>query len=126
VVEQLAKHWGTERVAIGPELSFADGIEAGRWLLQQPMRIHPRCADGIEALRQYHYGWDEDRKVLSRLPEHDWSSHTADAFRYLAQVVKHSGLIVPKKRPEKPTYVLPVRPTIDQLFESMPKPSGRI
>ena len=76
------------KVQIGPPLSLLDGIQAARWLLEQPVRFHPRCAEGIEALRAYHYEWDEDTKTFSRKPAHDWSSHTADAFRYAACVFK--------------------------------------
>jgi hypothetical protein len=101
ILEQAMQHW-PGKVAIVPQLSIADGLQAGRWLLQQPMRIHPRCGEGIEALRQYHYEYDEDTKAFGMKPEHDWSSHTADAFRYLACVVKHSELITRKAAPPKP------------------------
>ncbi len=106
-------------VAIGPELFVADGIQASRWLLEQPTtRFHPRCSaitgpediDGIEALRAYKYEYDEEKKVYKKTPLHDWSSHSADAFRYLALVVKHSGLMVhkPEPVPEGP-YAKPLR-----------------
>ena len=36
--------------------------------------------EGIEALKQWRYKWDEDRKEFSKEPEHDWASHSADAF----------------------------------------------
>jgi phage terminase large subunit len=75
--------------------------------LQQKMRIHPRCGDGIEALRQYHYEYDEDTKAFGLKPEHDWSSHTADAFRYLALVVKYGELVT---RPAPKAPPLEVRP----------------
>jgi phage terminase large subunit len=29
----------------------------------------------VEALKQYHYKWDEERKEISVKPVHDWSSH---------------------------------------------------
>ena len=111
-----------DAVALAPELSFADGIESARWLLQQKIRFHTRCAEGpesgVEALKQYHYMWDDDRKAFSRLPEHDWTSHTADAFRYVALVVKHSALMA--RRAERPALpkIPPVHKsfTLDQLF----------
>lgn len=114
--------------AITPDLGLPDGIQAARWMLQQPMRIHPRCGDGIEALRQYHYAWDEDRKVFGRQPEHDWSSHTADAFRYLAAVVKTSDLM--QRRPDNPPRG-PIAPpidrstTLDDWWAEQPEPGRR-
>lgn len=126
-VEMFAQRFGVERVSVTPELSLADGIQAGRWLLQQPMRIHSRCAEGLEALRAYHYAWDEDRKIFSSKPEHDWSSHTADAFRYVACAAKRGEMLTrPPKNEPKPKYVVPVEPTLDELWEMQPKPSGRV
>lgn len=102
--DAATERWG-EKVAISPMLSLADGIQAGRWLLQQPdTRFHTGCTQGVEALRAYHYEWDEDRKTLARLPSHDWSSHTADAFRYAAVVAKITGLI------DKPKPLIPDPP----------------
>jgi hypothetical protein len=42
------------------------------------------CADGIESLKMYRAKYDEKLKTLSASPVHDWASHGADAFRYLA------------------------------------------
>lgn len=108
VLEQFLARYGSERVAIGPELSLKDGIAAVRWLLQRDVRIHPRCSvattpkdcDGVDALRSYHREWDAAAKCFRETPVHDWSSHTADAFRYLALVAKASEALVPA--PPKP------------------------
>lgn len=107
------------KVQIGPGLSLLDGIQAARWLLEQPCRFHPRCGEGIEALRAYHYEWDEDTKAFSRKPEHDWSSHTADALRYAAVVAKHTELIQ-RKPPATQPYVVPSMDhawSLDQLWK---------
>lgn len=48
--------------------------------------------DGIFALENYHFLWDEDKGVFKKEPYHDWSSHGADAARYAAvasQRIKH-------------------------------------
>lgn len=93
----VARYPGT--AVIGPELSPEDGIQAARWVLEQPTtRIHSRCQsvtgpedlDGIAALAAYRYKYDEDKEVFSKTPLHDWASHTADAFRYLACAVRFS------------------------------------
>jgi len=74
-------------VRIAPHLGIQDGIEAVRLIL--PLcHFNSRCEYGVEALRAYKRDWDEDRKVFSDTPYHDWSSHGADAFRYLALVAK--------------------------------------
>lgn len=43
-----------------------------------------KCAQGLAALGHYHSEYDEERKIYRSNPEHDWSSHAADAFRTFA------------------------------------------
>lgn len=100
IIEQFAKRYGAGNVAIGPELSIMDGIQAARWFLQQSPRFHARCEPGVEALKAYRYAYDEDAKVFTRKPVHDWSSHTADAFRGLGCVIRHSELLSRRPDPE--------------------------
>jgi phage terminase large subunit len=121
VLEQMVARLGSN-VAIGPALSLMDGIQAGRWLLQQEgTRFHPRCGEGIEALRQYHYEYDEDRKTFGSKPEHDWSSHDADAFRYAAVVVRATEMLQRKEAP-KPARNFQEAPkyTLDELWDDRP------
>lgn len=99
-LEQFWDRFGNGNVEIGPELGLMDGLQAVRKLLYEGVRIHPRCGEGLEALKQYHYEYDEKRKTYTNRPEHDWSSHTADAFRGLACVVK-AGEIMKKIKPAK-------------------------
>jgi len=48
-------------------------------------RFHAtRCVKGLASLRQYHRQWDDEKKTFTTAPEHDWSSHDADAWRYLS------------------------------------------
>jgi phage terminase large subunit len=61
-----------------------DGINAGRLTIPSRASTRERCKDGIEALKQYRADYDEERKVFKLTPRHDWSSHAADAWRYLA------------------------------------------
>jgi phage terminase large subunit len=61
-----------------------DGINEVRLLLPRCWFDAERCARGLEALRHYRSEWDERRQALRERPLHDWSSHAADAFRYLA------------------------------------------
>jgi hypothetical protein len=74
-----------------PKLTVEDGIEAVRNILSKCWFDEEKCKIGIDALRQYHKEWDEKRKCYSTHPEHDWSSHIADAFRYLAVSCKEKS-----------------------------------
>jgi hypothetical protein len=64
--------------------TIEDGINAVRRTL--PLCVfHPRTEDtGFAALEQHRREWDDDRKAFRTNAVHDWTSHPADAFRYLA------------------------------------------
>ena len=42
------------------------------------------CSHGISCLENYKSEYNEEKKVLSNRPNHDWSSHGADGFRTFA------------------------------------------
>lgn len=66
-----------------PNIRVEDGINAGRMLLPRCYFNRTKCAGLLDALRQYREKVDEKRNI-SMGPLHDWASHDADAFRYLA------------------------------------------
>ena len=67
-----------------PRTSVESGIQSARSFLPKCWIDKTKCARGLEALRSYHREWDDARKMFKDQPKHDWSSHGADAFRYLA------------------------------------------
>ncbi|MCC0052150.1 MAG: hypothetical protein H6881_09760 [Rhodobiaceae bacterium] len=104
------KEWGTGRTRVEtmrmfglkpqlvPMATKLDGINAVRRTL--PLCVfHPRCEDvGVAALEQYRRDWDDERKAFKATEVHDWTSHLADAFRYLAMAWRHA----PAEDAEKP------------------------
>jgi hypothetical protein len=72
------------RFKVVPKMKVADGINAARMLLPKCYFDRDKCVTGIEMLRQYRQEWDERRKMFRDHPRHDFTSHAADAFRYLA------------------------------------------
>ena len=79
------------------EGNIDDGIAAVRSLLPNCWFDAEKCAHGIECLKQYRCEYDEERKIYSNRPRHDWTSHAADAFRYLARGLPDQSF-APKKR----------------------------
>ena len=71
------------RTSIVPKLSIEDGINAVRMILNRCWFDHDKCKYGLDALRQYRWATNERGEVKNR-PVHDWTSHSADAFRYFA------------------------------------------
>lgn len=87
-----------------PMLSKLDGINAVRRTLPRCV-FHPRCEEaGIPALEQYRREWDDERKTFKANEVHDWTSHAADAFRYLAVTWRPPA--PPKPEKPKPEYVV--------------------
>lgn len=72
-------------VRIVPNLSIADGLTAARSIFPTCWFDAARCEkELLYALRHYHYAEKTETETLSEKPVHDWSSHAADAFRYMA------------------------------------------
>ncbi len=73
------------RFEIAPNLGLMDGIDAARLLIRRAWFDAKKCAQGLEALKLYRQG-QNSHGVWSGSPVHDWTSHAADAFRYLAVI----------------------------------------
>lgn len=67
-----------------PRLGVDDGIQAVRRLLPRCWFNAKATKQGLDCIRNYRREFDEKRQVFYDKPLHDWSSHGADAFRYLA------------------------------------------
>jgi len=83
-----------------PMHTVEDGINAGRVSFSSFWFDSVKCAAGIEALRQYRADYDEKKRVFTNKPRHDWTSHAADAFRYMAMAWRE---LKPPPAPPKPT-----------------------
>ena len=86
---------GVSNVDIISAQDVADGINAVRLMLPRCWIDSDRCARGIEALKQYRREWDAKRQTWRERPRHDWTSHAADAMRYLA--LSHAATAQPQR-----------------------------
>lgn len=78
-----------------PNVGLMDGINAAR-------RTLPLCVfdidtemTGFSALESYKRKWDDVKKAYSMGPEHDWASHYADSYRYLALSWRQARVAAP-------------------------------
>ena len=71
-----------------PKLAVEDGIHAAQLLIERAYFDRDNCKLLLEALRHYHRAYNERTRSFRASPVHDWSSHAADAFRYLAIGIK--------------------------------------
>jgi hypothetical protein len=116
VIEQLGDKIPLKSIKIAPNLKLQDGIQASRLALTRAWFDH-KCNDGIECLRQYQREYDEDKKVFRDKPRHDWTSHGADAFRYLALVWKDEAKIVTADEPIKGIFVGQTDVSLNDLWK---------
>lgn len=80
--EQTAQDLGVQ-FEVAPKLPVIDGIEAVRRAIPRMVFDKVKCRQGLDCLALYRSEFDEKRRVLSRNPVHDFTSHAADAMRYL-------------------------------------------
>jgi len=69
---------------IAEKLPIQDGINAARNLLPRCSFDKEKCHKGLEALRHYRRDYNTKMDVFKNKPMHDWTSHSADAFRTFA------------------------------------------
>jgi hypothetical protein len=126
VIEQLGDKIPLKSIKIAPNLKLQDGIQASRLALTRTWFDH-KCTDGIECLRQYQREYDEDKKVFRDKPRHDWTSHGADAFRYLALTWKDEAKIVDPEAPIRGVFVGKTDVSLNELWkETKVKVNNRI
>jgi phage terminase large subunit len=100
-VEQMAAYLGgISKMRVVAATSQQNGIEAARLTLQSTWFNIDKCTKGIDALMNYQFLYDEDRKTYKNTPNHDWSSHAADAFEVIGQVWKTPDVTKPPPPPK--------------------------
>jgi len=85
-----------------PAHTVEDGINAVRVLIPRMWFNTPETRDGVEGLKQYRADYDEKTRAFKDKPRHDWTSHRADAARYLAMAYRE---LVPRAVPPPPRFL---------------------
>lgn len=67
-----------------PNIPLEEGIHAAKMALARCWFDEEKLAPAIESLAHYRREYDDRMRIFKKRPIHDWSSHTADAFRYFA------------------------------------------
>jgi hypothetical protein len=83
-----------------PAHTVEDGINALRVMFPRIRFDGEATKHGLEALRQYRTDFDEKTKAFKNTPRHDWTSHSADAARYMA--IAYRDMVAPPKPVKKP------------------------
>lgn len=106
-----------------PDHKVMDGINALRVLFPR-IWWNKACATGLEALRQYRADYDDKTRAFKDTPKHDWTSHTADAARYMAMAYRE---LKPDPKPEEKPVLGIMDTTWDQALKRYgPRRGGRV
>ena len=95
-IEDIVRSAGF-KTRILDRVPVVDSINAARTIFPNCYFDRENCADGLNCLRHYRYEVDPDTGQFSKKPLHDQYSHGADAFRYIALMIREPAK--PKKRP---------------------------
>lgn len=79
-------------------------VEAARRIFAQCWFNEATCEAGLDALGYYHERRDDERQI-GLGPEHDWSSHAADAFGLMAIAYEAPTETAPRKRPRRGSWM---------------------
>jgi phage terminase large subunit len=124
-VEVFIEHFGSQHVSITPNSSKADRINAARVLIPRIEFHASNCEKGLEALRAWSYEWDEEKKVFSSEPLHDWASHDGDAFSYGCLVMQQAEPPKAAMEPMRGIMVGKGSVSLNELWAETPKQDDR-
>lgn len=77
----LASNIGINFIVL-PRAEITEGIRVTKMKLPLLWIDKTKCEKFLESIKKYRYEWDDDKKVYSTKPVHDWTSHAADMLRY--------------------------------------------
>lgn len=80
-----------------PAMRLEDGINAARMTFPRCYFDETKCQVGLDALQNYRWDFNQRLDEFKPVPVHDWASHAADAFRYLAIGIKQVAKSQPLK-----------------------------
>lgn len=126
-VEIFVDKFGADHVKITPQSRVSDRVNAARVLMPRIEFNETRCKKGLDGLRAWQYAYNEETKIFSTEPLHDWASHEGDGFSYgclIAQAAKP-----PAPGPEQMRGIMvspggiaiPRGPTINELLAETPR-----
>lgn len=75
---------GISNTVLPREVDITPGLELTRQTIAYSVFDAEKCKDGLHALENYGYEWDEDRQIFKPRPLHNWASNGADSARYAA------------------------------------------
>jgi len=91
--QDTLKEMDVKPIVIVPKIKVLnDGIEMVRKAFASCYFDKTKCSDGLKALRNYQYQFDDKYQVFRETPLHNWASNGADGFRTFGQGYRASNI----------------------------------
>ena len=83
---EIMEGMGVNPITTVPRISSVeDGIAMVRDVFKRCWFHEENCAQGLDALANYQYQFDDSYQTFRKVPLHNWASNGSDAFRMFAQ-----------------------------------------
>lgn len=83
---EIMEGMGVNPITTVPRISSVeDGIAMVRDVFKRCWFHQENCAEGLDALANYQYQYDDSYQTFRKVPLHNWASNGSDAFRMFAQ-----------------------------------------
>lgn len=121
-VEIFVSAFGADHVKITPASRISDRVNAARVLTPRVEFHETNCEKGLAGLRAWSYEYNEQTKIFSSEPRHDWASHDGDGYSY--------GCLIMQQVAPPPASIAQARGvmvganevTIDEILAATPRP----
>lgn len=121
-LEIFIKRFGADRVAITPDSKKSDRINAARVMTPHVAFNETKCGKGLDGLRAWSFEYDDEKKIFSSEPKHDWASHDGDGYSYGCLIMQQT-----KPLPKPPEQKFLHNASLNDLWAAnRPKGKGRI
>lgn len=84
---EVLESLGLRNISVAPMHRVEDGINGARVFLPKCWFDKAKTERLVDCLKLYRSEWDDKLQALKPRPVHDYTSHAADAFRYLAMTL---------------------------------------
>ena len=126
-VERFLSAYGAGKVDIVPQSSKLDRINAARRVISKCRFHRTNCKDGLNGLRSWSFKFDEEKKIYSKDPDHDWASHPGDGYSYGCQVMAERIIQLKEENPLRGVTVgNQHNVTLNEMWKSVKPKSKRI
>lgn len=106
-LEIFVSYFGADKVSITPDSKKQDRVNAARILVPRIKFNATKCAKGLDGLRSWQYEYNEDAKIFSSEPLHDWASHDGDGFSYGCLIMNEHYPVKVERKPIQGVIQLP-------------------